>query len=143
MPALVEDIPEPAAGWQGQAGNLLSRYFISSPWGLRGAGTGTKEQNQRQEGAQAPLTASRSLSLPWAFHDDPCQRPAVTDSTQDESLTNYPTEDNGVTASSSTRLNKRARPRDLVRLEEQKEALGLSEAFPHLQAASLHGEQPE
>lgn len=62
MPALVEDIPEPAAGWQGQAGNLLSRYFISSPWGLRGAGTGTKEQKQRQEGAQAPRSQHPAVS---------------------------------------------------------------------------------
>lgn len=45
-------------------------------------------------GSDHSLAASNSLSLPQSFHRDPCQRPAVVDSRQDESPINHSTEDN-------------------------------------------------
>ena len=56
-------------------------------------------------------------------------------------LSTIPPKTTRVTVLSSTRLNKRARPGASRRLEEQKEALGPSQAFPHLQPVSLCREQ--
>lgn len=90
-----------------------------------------------EAGSDRLLTASNSLSLPQPFHRDPCQRPAVVDGRQDESPINHPTKDNKSYGTELNQTKQESGARSLQEVRGAKEALGPSQACPHLQPVSF------
>lgn len=125
-----EDTPNSAACLQGWAGNLLLSEYIFCGRRLRWAGMWTEEWKWIGAGSERSLVASNSLSLPQSFHCNPCQRPAVADSRQDESPINHPTEDNKSYGVEFNQTKQESKARSLQEVRGAKRSSGTLTGIP-------------